>query len=114
MMDHIDDLIAGVEVPGTSYPDAGRMLGFLIGALEELAKGSLPQETFVADVERRARLVPPDVVHEAAAALCDYYVTRPHPQDTYIPKDIRSAMGSALKRVVPKLPHELKSAFPLQ
>jgi hypothetical protein len=112
LMDHVDDLIEGRQTPGTSYPDAGRLLGFMIGALEEVAKGSLPPATFVEDLQRRAGTVPQEIVLEGAARLWRFYVSDPAPDDTFSPKPIRDDMGRALKRVVLALPEHLRRAFP--
>jgi hypothetical protein len=112
MMDHVDDLIEGRQVAGTSYPDAGRLIGFMIGALEEVAKSSLPEQTFIEDMQRRASTVPPKIVRDAAARLWGFYVSDPSPDDTFIPKHIRDDMGRALKRLVPALPEGLRGVFP--
>jgi hypothetical protein len=112
LMDHVDDVIEGRETPGTSYPDVGRLLGFMIGALEEVAKGSLPPATFIEDLQRRSSAVPPNILHDAAARLWSFYVSNPAPDETFIPKGIRGEMGRALKHVVPTLPGGLRHAFP--
>jgi hypothetical protein len=96
MLDHVSDIIDGALMPGTSFPSVDRLLGFLIGALEELEKESISMERFAEDVERRSRSAPPGMAKEALARLTEYYIKNPHPEDTFIPQPIRARMGEAL------------------